>query len=92
MVEKRVCIEVKGKVQGVFFRASTVDVATNLGLKGWVKNLPNGNVRIIAEGEEVNLRKLCNWCRKGPSRAVVNSIDVEWKSPKSDFNSFSILK
>jgi acylphosphatase len=70
-------INVKGKVQGVFYRSSTQAKAKELGLSGWVQNKEDGSVLIEAEGEEQKLQKLVEWCRQGPGAAVVN--DVEYK-------------
>lgn len=70
-------IIVKGKVQGVFYRASTREKAIGLGLFGWCMNLPNGDVQIHAEGEREALNSLLMWCKVGPPRAIVDSIDFE---------------
>jgi acylphosphatase len=68
-------IQVFGRVQGVFFRASTLRVATQLGITGWVKNESDGSVLISAEGEESQLLKLIAWCKQGPVGASVNNIN-----------------
>lgn len=70
-------ILVTGKVQGVFYRASTRQKAEELNIKGFAQNLPNGNVLIEAEGEEEQLIKLVAWCRQGPARANVSEVKVE---------------
>jgi len=77
MEEKSVRLTVKGKVQGVYFRASTREVATKLGISGWVKNLPSGEVQIEAEGQAANLDSFVNWCRRGPMRAEVTQVTIE---------------
>ncbi len=69
---------VHGRVQGVFFRASTQKKAEELGLAGWVKNRPDGTVEIHAEGQQETLEKLIEWCRQGPALASVSSIDLDW--------------
>ena len=92
MVEKRVHIVVIGKVQGVFYRASTVDTARSLGLKGWVRNLSNGNVEIIAEGAETDLIKLYEWCKTGPRNAMVRDIDISWDTAEHSFTDFNIAR
>ena len=61
---------IKGKVQGVFYRQSTLETANQLGINGFVQNEPDGNVYMEVEGEEAQLNKLIEWCRTGPSRAV----------------------
>lgn len=68
-------IQVIGKVQGVFFRASTQDKAEELGIKGWVKNEADGSVLIEAEGSEDKLQHFISWCRQGPSRADVKKVE-----------------
>jgi len=68
-------IRVSGKVQGVFYRASTQEKAQVLNLSGWVKNEADGSVSIEAEGSEANLEQLLEWCRSGPPRATVDQVD-----------------
>ena len=67
-------ITVKGKVQGVYFRASTRLKAIELGLTGYVENRPDGSVYLEAEGEEAQLKKLVQWCNIGPDSAVVEDV------------------
>lgn len=69
-------IIVTGKVQGVFFRKYTCHKAIELGLNGWVKNLPDGSVEITATGDENAIRDLILWCHKGPERAKVTQVMV----------------
>ena len=69
---------VHGRVQGVFFRASTQKVAEGLGLTGWVKNCSDGSVEIHAEGNKEKLEELVAWCRRGPALASVSDIDLNW--------------
>jgi acylphosphatase len=71
-----VTIQVKGRVQGVFFRASTRHAADHLGIRGEVKNLPDGSVWIVAEGEESVVQEFIEWCRHGPPLAKVTDIIV----------------
>lgn len=70
-------ITVSGKVQGVFYRASTKTKAVGLGLKGYVKNQSDGSVYIEAEGNEEDLEVLLNWCNQGPPNAIVNEVKSE---------------
>jgi acylphosphatase len=86
-----VSITVKGKVQGVFFRQTTKEVATRLGLTGEVRNLPNGDVNIIASGKEEQLRLLTVWCHRGPEKAKVDSVDSSTIEERS-FPSFKIVR
>lgn len=87
---ERVKIKVKGKVQGVFFRAHTQEKASRLGLTGWVRNTEDGGVETIAEGGRKALEDLVSWCREGPPAAVVKSVDVEWLKASGEFKGFMI--
>lgn len=91
-MEQRVLILVKGRVQGVYFRASAAQTATELGIRGHVENLTDGNVRIVAEGETENLEKLIEWCGKGPPRAEVESVELKWLPAERGFVDFRINK
>ncbi|MBA7520036.1 Acylphosphatase [subsurface metagenome] len=88
---QRVEIVITGIVQGVCFRAETRDFAYTIGVGGTVRNLPNGSVEIIAEGDKENLEKLIKYARKGPSSAQVYNTSVKWEKPKKDFSQFSIV-
>jgi len=68
---------IKGKVQGVFFRATAKDIAERLGIQGWVRNLPDNNVEIIATATDELLAQLIDWCKKGPPRAIVDEVIIE---------------
>lgn len=73
---KHVKVRVSGKVQGVFFRASTKEKADQLGVWGYVRNEPNGDVYIEAEGEVHLLKEFLNWCARGPIRACVDHVEI----------------
>ena len=88
---KQVHLFVRGRVQGVFFRASTQREAKRLGLTGWVKNRPDGGVEILAEGEEESLKDLIGWANRGPSAARVERVDVRWRGFVGDFFDFRIV-
>ena len=90
MDKKRVHIIVLGKVQGVFFRASTKDTADNLELSGFVRNKSDGTVEVIAEGDEGQLQKLVDWCHIGPDRSIVSGVDVNWSPYAAEFQGFNI--
>ena len=91
MSEKaRVHIFVSGLVQGVFFRSQTKKEAKELGLFGWVRNLADGRVEILAEGERDKLEKLVNWTEKGPSSARVDGLETNWQVFKGEFEDFEI--
>ena len=80
---------IKGKVQGVFFRASAKEKANDLGLTGWVKNTPEGDVEIMATGEMDVLERFITWCKKGPSRAIVTEVQLQSVNEKK-FERFRI--
>jgi acylphosphatase len=88
---KQVHLFVRGRVQGMFFRASTQREAKRLGLTGWVKNRPDGSVEVFAEGEEEGLKELIGWANRGPSAARVERVDVRWRSFVGDFSDFRIV-
>ena len=90
MRKVRAYILVEGRVQGVFFRATARDVASNLVLGGWVRNRWDGKVEILGEGKEKEVKKMVDWCYQGPPGAVVIQAKVEWQSYQEEFNSFSI--
>ncbi|MDI1450048.1 acylphosphatase [Polyangium sp. 6x1] len=89
---KQVHLHVKGRVQGVYFRASTQREAKRLGLAGWVKNRTDGGVEILAEGEEDGLKELIAWAQKGPTAARVERVDVRWRGFQGEFSDFRIVE
>jgi acylphosphatase len=74
---------VSGRVQGVYFRATTRERALGLGLRGWVRNRPDGSVEVLACGEEAKLAELETWLRRGPAHARVVSVDREPAGPEA---------
>ena len=84
-------LTIKGKVQGVFFRATAKDIADELGIKGWVKNLPDRNVEITATAPVDTLQKFIDWCKQGPPKARVDEVIVEELST-AEFNGFRIIR
>jgi acylphosphatase len=90
-MEKRLTMKVSGKVQGVWFRASTREEALKLGLSGSVWNNPDGSVGIIAEGEEEQLQRFLAWCRRGPAMARVTDLDCDWQASRHEFEGFTIV-
>ena len=91
MSEKRLHIYVSGIVQGVFFRSNTVHKANSLQIKGWVKNLPDSRIEILAEGTKEMLDAFLDWCEKGPPNAEVDSVEVVMLPFKQGFNEFKII-
>ena len=87
----RIHVMISGKVQDVFFRISSQDKANELNLTGWVKNIFNNAVEIIAEGEREELSKFTGWLQLGPQNATVDKISIEWSDqPETQFSSFEI--
>jgi len=86
----RAHVLIKGRVQGVFFRAETCSQAYSLGLTGWVRNRWGGSVEAVFEGEDQKVQKMITWCYKGPPAAVVEDVEVEWEEYKGEFTSFSV--
>jgi acylphosphatase len=84
-------VTVYGRVQGVFFRAFTLQQATNLNLNGYVANLPGGeSIRVEAEGARRQLVKLIECLRKGPPRARVDRLETEWLEYRGSYDSFDV--
>jgi acylphosphatase len=88
MALKQVYLLIRGRVQGVFFRASAQREARRLGLTGWVKNRPDGGVELLAEGDEDTLRDMVGWSHHGPSAARVDSVDIRWRAYSGEFHDF----
>ena len=86
----RVNIFVSGLVQGVFFRSETKAKAKELGLFGWVRNLADGRVEILAEGEKEKLEKLIEWAKRGPELAKVDDLEINWQEYQGEFKDFEI--
>lgn len=90
MGPKRLHLKIYGDVQGVFFRASTRQKASELRLRGFVRNCEDGCVEIEAEGGKDALTKLKNWCKGGPMHARVDKVEEEWGEAADEFSSFEI--
>ncbi len=76
-------VRIKGLVHGVSFRSSMAQIASNLGVRGWVRNLPDGSVEAFLEGDERNVKRVLDWARFGPPRARVDKVEVESASPRN---------
>jgi len=83
-------VVVSGRVQGVFFRSETQDEALRHGLTGWVRNLPDGRVEAVFEGEKDMVDRLIEFCRRGPPGGRVTRVEVAWEKYTGEFKSFSI--
>lgn len=86
----RAHVVVHGLVQGVWFRQSTKDEAARLGIFGWVRNLRDGTVEAVFEGEKKKVEEIVGWCHRGPSGANVTKVDIKWGKYIGEFNRFDI--
>ncbi len=87
----RLHVWITGRVQGVFFRASTRHEARARGLNGWVRNLPDGRVEAVFEGERRILENMLIWCQHGPPFAYVDHVVVQWEPYVGDLKEFFIV-
>lgn len=86
----RVHVYISGRVQGVFFRVNTRDEARKLGLTGWVKNLPDGRVEAVFEGDKQKIEEILDFCKLGPEAASVTGVDIDWEEPTGEFDGFEV--
>lgn len=89
-MKSRARVLVSGDVQGVFFRSKTRDTAVQLGLTGFVRNLPDGRVEAVFEGEDEKVKKAVEFCREGPPGSTVRDIRVEEEDFKGEFSRFDV--
>jgi acylphosphatase len=87
----RVHVLIEGRVQGVFFRASTRDEARTRGLTGWARNLPDGRVEALFEGDQRQVEDMLKWCHKGPPYAYVDHVAIERQAYVGDLTDFRIV-
>ncbi len=90
MALQRMCVTLRGRVQGVGFRYFAREIAEELGLAGWVRNLHDDEVQVVAEGEEGLLARFLGFLRQGPRRAEVTDVDVSRTEPTGEFDRFYI--
>lgn len=88
-MQARAHVVISGRVQGVYFRASAAEEARTLGLTGWVRNAGE-DVEAVFEGSREAVERMLAWCREGPSRASVSSVEVEWEEPEG-LGRFSVI-
>lgn len=86
----RIYAIVSGRVQGVFFRSEMRRIAKDLGIKGWVRNLPDGRVEVLAEGEKDKIDNLIEFLKKGTPAARVDNVDVKTEEYKDEFEDFDV--
>ena len=91
MGEIRAHVFVRGSVQGVFFRANMRDKASELGVRGWVKNSSDGSVEAVLEGEQNSISEVLRWCHVGPSGAIVEEVRVLYEVYSEEFTDFKII-
>lgn len=86
----RVHIFVSGRVQGIFFRENTKKKAEKLAISGWVKNLRDGRLEAVFEGDRENIEKMVNWAKKGPIWAKIDDFSLVWEDYVGEFKDFEI--
>ncbi|HVE81412.1 MAG TPA: acylphosphatase [Myxococcales bacterium] len=92
MDQRRVSLRIKGRVQGVFFRESARSRAAELGVRGWVRNRPDGDVEALMEGPRAAVDALVAWCHKGPPAAHVDQVLVQDEDPRGDLSPFAVVR
>jgi len=89
-MKARAHVFVSGRVQGIFFRSETKHKAESHNVKGWVRNLPDGRVEAVFEGEEEAVKSLIEFCKRGPSGARVTNVDLRWENSTGEFDAFKV--
>lgn len=91
MTKQRVHLFVKGKVQGVFFRQALKVMAKKKNVSGWVRNLKDGRVEAVLEGEDMGVSSLVEWCHAGPANARVEDVEIRNEKYKGEFSKFEVV-
>jgi acylphosphatase len=86
----RAHVLVSGRVQGVYFRQNTKHVATRHKVTGWVRNLPDGRVEAVFEGDEIAVNEVIEWCHVGPPKASVHDVNVKFQKYTGEFADFNV--
>jgi acylphosphatase len=89
-MKARAKVLISGRVQGVLFRARAMQKAVQQSVNGWVRNLPDGRVEAVFEGEKDAVDTMVDFCREGPRGAMVIGVDVKWESFTGEFKDFKI--
>lgn len=92
MPKVRARVQIRGLVQGVNFRYSTSRAAQKYQIGGWVRNLPDGTVEALFEGDENDVQQLIDWCRQGPRQARVDGLTVDWEEYREEFAIFEVKR
>jgi acylphosphatase len=87
-MKTRAHVYISGRVQGVFFRAHTRDEARRLGLTGWVRNMADGRVEAVLEGDDTAVEAMISWCRRGSPYSKVEDVEVIREEYKEEFSDF----
>ncbi len=87
---QRAHVFLSGRVQGVNFRAAAQRYVQPLGIDGYIRNLPDGRVEAVFEGDEARVQQAIDWCHEGPPAAHVDHVAVDWQPPTGEFRGFSI--
>jgi acylphosphatase len=86
----RAHVFVSGRVQGVYFRQNTKQVAIRHRVAGWVRNLPDGRVEAVFEGDEMDINEVIEWCHVGPPKAKVDDVNVKFQKYTGEFSDFDV--
>lgn len=89
--KKRLHLFISGKVQGVYFRQNTLEIANRNNVNGWVRNLLDGRVEICVEGKSSNVNALVEWCRIGPAYSKVEDVQIIEEEYRNEFSEFKII-
>ncbi len=90
MTKKRIHVYVSGRVQGVYYRQNALKVAADLGVYGWTKNLNDGRVELLIEGDKDAVETMVEWCKKGPMFARVSQLQCLEEEYKGEYDNFSV--
>jgi len=88
---EEIILKITGKVQGIFFRVNTKKIADQLNIKGYVKNEPDGSIKIVAQGQTQALDKLADWCKTGPKLAKIEKVKKKVQPIKKTYDDFLII-
>ena len=88
--QARARVIITGRVQGVFFRVETQRAAEHIGVRGWVRNQPDGSVAALFEGSRQSVDRAIEWCRLGSPMSDVIDVAVQWEPPTGQYDAFEI--